>query len=390
VRVLLLNSNRPEPIRILEDDPTAVRIAVTEPNCAHLYRPDAWRVLVVADLTDLTAVQQAAVTAMREVGVDHVVAATERTQLVAALVRATLGVPGLSFDTAQVFTHKYAMKQRLRAAGLPVADFARAGSLDDVADVAPGWPVVVKPVYGGGCIDTVKADTPEQLVRMACGGVADGLRHTAYPLAVERFVDISHEYHCDGIVERGMAIFASVACHLRPVLQRGRRIEGSFTFPRDAHQSQVILDLHQKAVTALGLRDGVTHMELFETDGGWLIGEIACRPAGGWITDLVCRHHGVDLWDAHVRLSVGRPAPRPSAQADGILLRCLLPLAVGTVRKVTPVEELAILPGVVHAEVTVRPGAVVSPPLHSGKAAGVVFARVSDLAGVEIAVSTVE
>src|SRR5205814_2069912 len=83
----------------------------------------------------------------------RVLAPFELSVPVAGYLRSYLGLPGLGFETANLFTNKYLMKRRAAAAGLPVTAFRVAYALADVPRKADeiGWPVVINPVPLRGC-----------------------------------------------------------------------------------------------------------------------------------------------------------------------------------------------------------------------------------------------
>ncbi|MBT3113209.1 ATP-grasp domain-containing protein [Streptomyces sp. CYG20] len=203
----------------------------------------------------------------------------------AGYVRTVLGLPGPDFTTATLFTNKHAMKQRLAAAGLPLMPFAGAHSDAQVRARAAefGWPVVVKPAYGGGSKDVaVVADAAELDAWLAGGGSPRPRNPTA---VVERRADILVEYNCDGVVHDGAVRSVVTSRYLEPVLGRIGQGDpyGSYQLPSDHPEHRAVAELHAAAVAALGLRSGVTHLEVFGTPDGLRVSEVACRPGGGAI-----------------------------------------------------------------------------------------------------------
>jgi hypothetical protein len=62
------------------------------------------------------------------------------------------------------------------------------------------------------------------------------------------------------------------------------------------------------AIEALGLSDGVFHFETFGDHENMFAGELACRPGGGLISDLVRHAYDVNLWEEHWR-SIAKVPP---------------------------------------------------------------------------------
>src|SRR5690606_24209140 len=106
----------------------------------------------------------------------------------AAEARRVLGLPGLSPESARLCRDKTAMKEALRAAGLPCAESAAAASQADLAAFAErvGYPVIVKPRAGLGSQKTFRVEDAGGLERAAR---AHRLGNGGEPVAAEEFVD---------------------------------------------------------------------------------------------------------------------------------------------------------------------------------------------------------
>src|SRR3954462_1028087 len=97
--------------------------------------------------------------------IDRLEATIEAHTLTAAEVRETCTMPGTSLRTAWLCRDKPAMKEALRAAGVPTAASAAADNADQARSVvgAGGFPVILKPRTGAGALDTTRVDDREQL-----------------------------------------------------------------------------------------------------------------------------------------------------------------------------------------------------------------------------------
>lgn len=309
--VLLLNSDRIEAVdRLSAFEDVNLRIIVAE-GYADMYR-HLGGVAHVPALDDTTAVRKTALAFARDVPIHHVVAATEKSVIPAALVRAHLGVPGLTVDQAFRFTHKHAMKECLRAAGLPVAAsrlVTETEGLKVAADTLD-WPVVVKPVMGSAGKATFQVTSQVELGELvARDSLGPG------PYQVERFIPMTAEYHCDGVVRDGTTVFTSASRYFAPLLSVGTTtFGGSHVIDQASAQAKEVAGLHEGVVAALGCRDVVTHLECFETTEGMVVGEVTCRPGGGGVPDTILAAFGVDLWDEFMRAELGQ-ASRASAPA---------------------------------------------------------------------------
>lgn len=377
--LVLCSRRRAMPARLF-GTPGMERVSVvTETGHTHRF-PAGVEVVEVADIRDPGEVLRAAVSVARRRPIEHVVTPVEFSQAAGGYVRSTLGLPGLGYDAALGFSHKYVMKQRLREAGLPVTDFAQILSLDEVPAAADrtGWPCVVKPVFGGGCLDVVVLESRAHFDAFAASPQADSLRASRDPLIVEAYVPMDAEFHCDGVVHDGEVLFAAASRYFTPLLGQIDNFSGSYFLPDDHPGLAPALELHARAVRALGMRSGVTHLELFDTPDGFLVGEVACRPAGGGITDAVRLQYNVDIWQAFLDTSIGRRPQCEPRRRDGIVVNADFPTRPGRITRLVPEADLAALPGVIRAQMSMSVGDVIPADLTSSTSPGLVFYEARD------------
>ncbi|MBA0052852.1 ATP-grasp domain-containing protein [Streptomyces sp. AJS327] len=385
LHVLLVCSRPRRPSPALLQHPAIGELSVvTEYGHVHDYGPDT-AVATVRDVNDPEAVRRAAARLFARRPADAVLAPYETGLPAAGYVRSYYGLPGPGTETVGRFTNKLAMKRRLATAGLSLAPYVAAHSPRQARAAAAelGWPCVVKPAFGGGSKGVAVVEGPEALERYLA---ADRALPAGTPLLVEEFVPMAAEYHCDAVVERGEPRFACVSRYFGPPLGRPGALTGSRLLPGDHPERAELLELHRRAVTALGLEDGVTHLEVFRTaDGGTLLSEIACRPAGGPIPDMIEHRYGVDLWDTHVRFSLSLPSELPVARPESTThtLNVLLPVRPGVITELTPAAELSALPGVRSVRMLHAVGDLVPEELYSASATGFVHAEVATDAEVD-------
>lgn len=225
--VLLLNSDKPEVLRALtRRSDVRVRVLTRE---RYVSFHEGLETAVVENFEDLTQVGTAAYELAASGPVDHVVAATEKSIVAASLIRSLLGVPGLSFDQALWTSHKRAMKDRLRTAGLPTADFSQVATVADIPSAAEriGWPVVVKPVFGSGSRSTHRLSSSRNFAVKLRSGALDDLAARGVPVLVEEQLRVLDEYHCDGLVHGGEIVSAAVSRYFDPPLDAPGNLQGS-------------------------------------------------------------------------------------------------------------------------------------------------------------------
>src|SRR6185503_17171507 len=122
--------------------------------------------------------------------VDRLESTVEAHIMTAARVREATGIPGTSVQTAWLCRDKPAMKEALRAAGVPTARSIGASTPAEVRTFAAlvGFPLIVKPRSAAGASGTVRVDDAASLE-----GAIEGARFDrGGSVAVEEFVE-GHE-----------------------------------------------------------------------------------------------------------------------------------------------------------------------------------------------------
>ncbi len=368
------------------DAPELGRVSViTEPGHLQRYSPDV-DVRLVESILDVEQVRRTTMQILGERDLHRVLSPFELSVPVAGYLRSYFGLPGMSFETANLFTNKYLMKRRAAAAGLPVTAFRVAYTLADVLPKANelGWPVVVKPVLGGGTLDVVVLDSSDALTHFRASAASEPIKRLDIPLIVEKYVELEAEYTCNGIIHDGEVVFAAVLKYPFPLLGCPAGLNASYVLPPEHPDRAEILDLHARTVHAFGLRSGVTHMELLKSRDGLLAGEIAGRPPGGGIPGGIRLQYGVDIWRAFRETSLGLAPDVRLTEREGLLVNYLLPIKRGRIVRLSTAADLAAVPSVVRVDMYKRVGEVMRDRVGASAAAGVVHLSVRDEAEVSI------
>lgn len=254
--------------------------------------------------------------------VDRLEATVEAHVEAAAAVRAMTGIPGTSERTAFLCRDKPAMKEALRAAGVPTA---RSLGSDDAGAVRGfaaqvGYPLIVKPRAAAGASGTVRVDDDQGLerviqeYRLGRGGSA----------AVEEFIE-GHEGFYDTLCVGGRVVIEFISHYYPGVLEamRTRWISPQIVTTNrvDAPGYGEVKEMGAKVIQALGIGTSATHMEWFYGPKGLKFSEIGCRPPGVGVWDLYGAANDFDLYRAWGQAVVtGRVTERPSrAYAAGMI-----------------------------------------------------------------------
>jgi hypothetical protein len=236
--------------------------------------------------------------------VERLIGSLEQLQEPLAVVREQLGLPGLSVTAARNFRDKSRMKDVLRAAGLPCARHRLVGRAEDahafVRDV--GFPVVAKPPAGAGGANTFRLDDAGALASYLANHRPDPSR----PALFEEFLS-GQEHSFDSVAVDGRLVWWSVSQYYPSPLtvMENPWIQWCVLLPRELDGYEDIRAAGARALGALGLESGMTHMEWFRRpDGSLAISEVAARPPGAQFTSLLSYAHDLDFYAAWPRLVV--------------------------------------------------------------------------------------
>lgn len=246
--------------------------------------------------------------------VDRLEATVEAHILPAAKVREARGIPGTSVRTAWLCRDKPAMKEALRAGGVPCAQSTGASSPEEARAFAEavGYPLIFKPRSGAGAAGTLRVDDRRGLehaigeYRLGGGG----------SVAIEEFIE-GHEGFWDTLSVDGEPVHEFVSHYYPRVLDAMRR---RFPNPYLVTTNRVEVEsydevrrLGRKVIGILGIGTSATHMEWFFGPKGLKFSEIGCRPPGVGVWDLYSAANDLDLYREWAHCLVhGRPGARAS------------------------------------------------------------------------------
>lgn len=301
---------------------------------------------------------------------------SEPRQAVAQRFARLAGLPHLTEQQVTWVRDKAAMKDKFRELGLRTARYARVADAAGVERFAAlcGWPLVLKPTDSFACVDTYRLTGP------AC---LEDIDFTARDWLVEEHL-AGTEWEVCGLVHGGEVLDAwPSAMPCRPLDIVDGAMNANISVATDEGPPVDLRALLQTVTTGMGIDHGYLHMEFFLVDGEIHAGEIGVRPAGCEITANHGLAYGFDVFGATLDVYLGR---RPSLRYGE--RRCagdlLLPLpGSGTVRAVTPGEELLRIPGVVEAVLKVGAGDTVAARRASHNASGYVHVTGTSIGEVE-------
>nr|ABA39824.1 unknown [Erwinia pyrifoliae] len=265
-----------------------------------LKRPENFIVRDFAAASDIEAMLD---NIARQHHVARVIPSDEFSVYPAALANDLWALPGLTREVARKFRDKKRMKEIALQAGIKTA---REITLDDIENGRVQYPVIVKPRSMAGSVG-IKIITGRGAA--LCDGTLIGWPNTADMDEKQCFIEQYNPgtiHHIDCVVLNGELAFISVGeylgtplgfLHEKPVgvlSVDDRAIDGSWRAFTEA------------VLTAFDAPEGVYHIEAFADSGAdpELL-EIAWRPGGAAIVEMIDMVYGLDLKFIHLAAQLG-------------------------------------------------------------------------------------
>jgi biotin carboxylase len=249
--------------------------------------------------------------------------------------------------------HKLLIKRHLAEPGVPMTAFLEAApdqpprTMRDVL----GEKIVVKDrTSSGGRGIVVAEDVPTLEAARGRGRIA------------ERFVD-APEISVESFVNRGEILFRNVTEYVR----KGH--VNLVTAILDDATRDAVMALNRHVIESLRIEWGITHLEMYLTGEGPLFGEIALRPPGGYIMELIEIAWGFSAWDAFLAVELDAPIAFPG-EASRTAVASVLHPGTGRVTRLAGADALRADPRVVSWKLGVGVGDVVGPRIGVGNEVG--------------------
>lgn len=315
-----------------------------------------------------------------------------------AAIAEDLGLAAPSRETYRLISDKCAMRSRLAAAGIDDTPAVLVRSAAQVREFAAraGYPLICKPVSGVGSRGVSLLAGDGDIAAALALGQAGAATLDERGLMVERFHH-GPEYSVEAVSEHGRHL---IACVTQKFTAPGGFVEIGHLLPAPlaAGTRRAIEDTVTAALTALGVRDGVTHTEVLLA-GGMASGradvqasvqagervriiETHLRPAGDFIPAMLDRARRIDLAGALARQSVGQPVlaglrrvlSRPAGPDGHAAIWYAVPDRPGVLESAGGTGAARAVAGVADAAVLASPGDRVRAVSMSGDRLGYAWA----------------
>lgn len=223
----------------------------------------------------------------------------------AAYVSEKMGLPGIGYDTACLFTDKYLMREKCRELGIPTLNYKKVDNIKDALEFfeSINSDVILKPVDNQGSKGISKVTNKDQLIIKFKEAIEYSNDKT---VLIEEFVT-GREFVVEGIAFNYK--FQNLICgdthyfNIPDVFSATTRI-----FPSKADKELIkrVEELNGKIITGFGLKQGISHSEFIMSDGDIYLIETAARGGGVFISsDLISLSTGLNTEKFLIDITTG-------------------------------------------------------------------------------------
>lgn len=257
------------------------------------------------------------------------------------------GLPSIPERCLKLARDKHTMKEAFEAANVPTARHRAFSTLQELQDAAREltFPLVLKPRDFAGNVGTIRVDGPAELPA-AYDYCRDGLLAVA-PLynfsdgrfQAEEFVESTHEISVEvlnsGDQRAVLAVTDKVKYGPPYFTEMGQVVPGRDT------DNEAVRELGIAACAALSMDRGIAHVEILVNGDELSVVEVAARPGGDGIMDLIDRVYGFNPYDLHIAAYRGLldKLPEIPSEPAGTGVCMFLKAPPGTVTELRQVPE---------------------------------------------------
>jgi biotin carboxylase len=318
-------------------------------------------------------------------GLDAVFTAGTDFSTTVSFVAASLGLPCVPLAAAERATDKRLMRRALTAAGVPCPGFAELeGSIDPLeAASSLRRPLVVKPADSMGSRAVRRVESDAEL-REACEAALAASRSGR--AVVEEFMD-GPELSLDAIVHRGEATICGVADRIIRFPPYFVEMGHTMWTALPEVERRSVEQVFRAGIRALGIDDGAAKGDLKLTSRGPMVGEIAARLSGGYMSGWTFPlASGVEVTAAGLRVAAGLDPGNLSPSRRWTSAERAFISMPGVVHSVEGVDEAKAVAGVHEVFVLTSAGRkIVFPTSNVEKAGNVIAAHGSRSAAIDAA-----
>lgn len=259
-----------------------------------------------------------------------------------AYVSEQMGLPGIGYDTACLFTDKFRMREKCRELGIATLEYKLVDSYAETREFFMNLakPVIIKPLHNQGSKGVYKVSTLSELEDK----FYEAERYSqGDKILLEEFVKSKEELVIEGVALDGWC--ENLVCgdthyfNIPDVFSARQRI---FPSVKNSEIVEQTLSLNKRIIEGFGLKRGLTHGEYIVSDGKVYLIEIAARGGGVYISsDIVPLMTGFDTTSFIIDIATQQTVKRPIIEEKSkVVCYTAFFLPEGVVKSVNGIEEI--------------------------------------------------
>jgi biotin carboxylase len=303
-------------------------------------------------------------------GIDGVVSMAEVGVRAAAKISARLSLPSISEQAAANATSKAAMRLCWQEIGKYSLPFEIVSTLEDAQAAAKKlgrFPLIFKPDRSfGGSRGVTRVERADYIANAFRAAQAGGLLNS--DIVIEQCVEGS-EHSAEVLIWRDKTSVLCIGRKVKSLPPYRVDVSVQYPAPLTAAQELKVADMCHQAVAALGLTQGVAHLEFAYTHDGPVLFELGARCGGGHTPQIAYHVSGANEFVEACRMACGiAPSQFHPTSRRGADYRFLV-FPPGVIEGIE-VPDSVIGDGVLDAGLTVVPGNEIRPLRTTSERAG--------------------
>jgi len=273
-----------------------------------------------------------------------ITAGTDASKAVSAIA-AALDLPGIRYADAEAATNKVLMRKRLRSHNVPVPNFFSVWSLKEARDAMDEleFPLVLKPAENMGARGVIKIESREEIQ----AAYKHSRRYSPTgEMILEEYME-GPELSVDALAYHNNITITGIADRI--ITREPYFIEIGHNMP--SAMSEEILKETERVMKlgmqALGIHTGAGKGDIKITKKGIMVGEIAARLSGGFMSSHTFPYHsGISLHAAAIRIALGDDPGSLIPETNLVAIERGLLSRPGKILSMNGREKMEAIPGV--------------------------------------------
>ncbi|SHK51936.1 ATP-grasp domain-containing protein [Paramaledivibacter caminithermalis] len=336
----------------------------------------------VDDISDFEIVRAVCEPYIKNLNICSVIAPGESSILTAGQLRDTYGIQGRGYKISLSLRNKFEMYKVARKNNIPVADTLFVSLLEDAemfirTKLKQGKTCIAKPVSGFGTSNVMKITSINDWYQYKYLYLTDKTFFMRDGVILQEFVE-GAEYHIDAVIQNSKIQFISISRYLKNNLGfNSHKMVGSVMLLESDLEYSVLKKFNEDVVQAFGICHGVIHHECFLNElGNPILGEVAIRPGGNYIPEMIENATNINLYDIFVKVENQIPVAIHHQKLNESHGYVHIPIhRTGNVKKLVPSDDLLKLEGIIDVRYEISEGQDVSEARYSFQRAGVILGK---------------